>query len=491
MSETIFRFETVNLPAKGSLYVPLSGTGLSGLAEAVDTAGEGVVAKVVSIAAFKGKADSQVEILAPAGCGLSRLVLIGARANDDDLMPAPLALGGRIGARLARDKDGDVVDLGGVAAEDAAMIALGIRLRGYAFDKYRSSKDEDARPAKPNKVTLLVDDPKAVRKAMKDAEAIGDGVILARDLVNEPANVLGPLEFAEIARSLAEDGVEVTVLDEKEMEKLGMRALLGVAQGSVRPPRLAVMRWNGAGRKKPVAFVGKGVVFDTGGISIKPAASMEDMKGDMGGAAAVTGLMKTLARRKAKVNAIGVIGLVENMPDGNAQRPGDIVTAMNGVTIEVINTDAEGRLVLADALHYTVTEFKPVAVINLATLTGAILVALAGEYAGLFSNDDALAGQLLAAGAATGDKLWRMPIGPAYDKMIESRFADIKNTGGRWGGASTAAVFLQRFIGETPWAHLDVAGTAMGSPKSPISTSWASGYGVQLLDRYVRDVFEG
>ena len=317
-------------------------------------------------------------------------------------------------------------------------------------------------------------------------------MIIARDLVNEPANILGPVEFAAKASELASLGVEIEVLTPKEMTKLGMRALLGVGLGSSRESRMVVMRWNGAKSKnaKPVAFVGKGVVFDTGGISIKPAASMEDMKGDMAGAACVTGLMHALAARKAKVNAIGVIGLVENMPDGAAQRPGDIVTAMSGTTIEIINTDAEGRLVLADALHYTVDRFKPQFVVNLATLTGAILVALGTARAGLFCNDDDLAGQLFEAGEATGDKVWRMPLGDAYDKMIKSKFADIKNTGGRYAGSITAAQFLQRFVGETPWAHLDIAGTGMASPSSDISDTWASGFGVRLLDRLVADHYE-
>jgi leucyl aminopeptidase len=283
----------------------------------------------------------------------------------------------------------------------------------------------------------------------------------------------------------------VEILTEKEMRKLGMRALLGVNQGSARPPRFVVMQWKGGGKEPPAAFVGKGVVFDTGGISIKPAANMEDMKGDMGGAAAVTGLLCALAARKAKANVVGVIGLVENMPDGNAQRPGDIVTAMSGRTIEIINTDAEGRLVLADALHFTETRLKPRIIVDLATLTGAIVVALGHHRAGMFSSDDGLANGLLAAGEATGEPVWRMPLGPEYDKMIDSRFADVKNTGGRMAGSVTAAEFLHRFVKETPWAHLDIAGTAIDSPPNEINRSWASGWGVRLLDRLVADHYEG
>ena len=321
---------------------------------------------------------------------------------------------------------------------------------------------------------------------------MADGVILARDLVNEPANVLGPVEFADRIAALADEGLEVEILDEKRLSELGMRAILGVAQGSPRPARLAIMRWNGAsGDAPPLAFVGKGVVFDTGGVSIKPAAGMEDMKGDMGGAAAVVGLMRALAGRKAKVDAVGVVGLVENAIDGNAQRPGDIVTALSGTTVEVLNTDAEGRLVLADALWYCQDRFKPRFMVNLATLTGAIIVALGNQHAGLFSNDDALADQLLAAGLETGEKVWRMPLGPEYDKMIEGKFADIKNIGnGRAAGSITAAQFLKRFVNDVPWAHLDVAGTAMGSPANEYNQSWGSGFGVRLLDRFIAANYE-
>jgi leucyl aminopeptidase len=288
-------------------------------------------------------------------------------------------------------------------------------------------------------------------------------------------------------------GVTVEVLDVKAMKKLGMNALLGVGQGSRHDSRMVVMRWNGGKRgEAPVAFIGKGVCFDTGGISIKPAGGMEDMKGDMAGAACVVGLMHAFAARKAKVNVVGAIGLVENMPDGNAQRPGDIVKSMSGQTIEIINTDAEGRLVLADVLWYIADRFKPKFMVNLATLTGAIIVSLGHEYAGLFSNDDTLAQQLVNAGQSTGDKVWRMPLAPEYDKLIDSKFADVKNTGGRWGGAITAAQFLQRFVKKgVPWAHLDIAGTGMDAPSTDINKSWGSGFGVRLLDRLVADGYEG
>jgi leucyl aminopeptidase len=303
--------------------------------------------------------------------------------------------------------------------------------------------------------------------------------------------MLGPIEFAEHCKELEKLGVKVEVLTEREMRKLKMGALLGVAQGAVRPPRLVVMQWSGGkSSEKPIAFIGKGVVFDTGGNSMKPASGMEDMKGDMGGAAAVTGLMLALAQRKAKANVVGIIGCVENMVDGNAQRPGDIVTSMSGQTIEVLNTDAEGRLVLCDALWYCNDRFQPNFMINLATLTGAIMVALGTYHAGLFSNNDELAERLTAAGLATQEKLWRMPLGSEYDKLIASKNADMKNIGGRHGGAITAAQFLQRFVKDTPWAHLDIAGTAMASPSNEINQSWGSGFGVRLLDRLVRDHYE-
>jgi leucyl aminopeptidase len=340
-------------------------------------------------------------------------------------------------------------------------------------------------------VSLGVSDVEAARRADRASVAIASGVITARNLVNEPPNVLFPEEFATRARDLKKVGLTVEVLDAKALRKLGMNALLGVAQGSRKEARVVVMRWNGGkSGVAPVAFIGKGVTFDTGGISIKPAAGMEDMKGDMGGAACVTGLMQTLAMRRAKVNAVGVIGIVENMPDGNAQRPGDIVTSMSGQTIEIINTDAEGRLVLGDVLWYVKQRFKPQFMIDLATLTGAIIIALGQEFAGMFSNDNELCARLSAAGDRTGEKVWRMPLSRDFDKMIDSKFADMKNTGGRLGGSITAAQFLQRYVDATPWVHLDIAGTAMGSPQTDINKSWGSGWGVRLLDSLVAEHYE-
>jgi leucyl aminopeptidase len=445
---------------------------------------------------FTGKGGTALDIVAPAGLKATRLIVIGTGKADERKPQDDVKLGGVVQGRIPNSATEATVILelagGALKAEAAADVALGATLRAYTFERYKTKRKEgDEGPAK-GRLTLAVADVAAARKAWGAREAVADGVVLARDLVNEPPNVLYPAEFARRAGALRKLGVAVDILDVKAMRKLGMGALLGVGQGSTHESRVVVMRWNG-GKKgaAPLAFIGKGVCFDTGGISIKPAASMEDMKGDMGGAACVTGLMQALAGRKAKVNAIGAIGLVENMPDGNAQRPGDIVTSMSGQTIEIINTDAEGRLVLADVVHYVNTKFKPKLMVDLATLTGAIMVALGQEHAGLFSNDDDLSRRLIKAGLETGEKVWRLPLGPEYDKLIDSKFADMKNTGGRFGGSITAAHFIGRFVGKTPWAHLDIAGTAFSSPASDINKSWGSGWGVRLLDRLVADEYEG
>jgi leucyl aminopeptidase len=445
---------------------------------------------------FTGKNGIALDIVMPAGLKATRLIVVGTGKAADRKPNDLVKLGGAVMGRIPSAASDATVILeladGALKADATADVALGASLRGYSFDRYKTKRKEgDEGPAK-GKVTLGVADVAAARKAWSSREAISEGVILARDLVNEPPNVLYPAEFARRAGELRKLGVAIQVLDVKAMGKLGMGALLGVGQGSERESRVVIMRWNG-GRKgaAPVSFIGKGVCFDTGGISIKPAASMEDMKGDMAGAACVVGLMHALAGRKAKVNAIGAIGLVENMPDGNAQRPGDIVTSMSGQTIEIINTDAEGRLVLADVVHYVNTKFKPKFMVDLATLTGAIMVALGQEHAGLFSNDDELSARLIQAGLDTSEKVWRMPLGPEYDKLIDSKFADMKNTGGRFGGSITAAQFIGRFVGKTPWAHLDIAGTGFSSPNSDINRSWGSGWGVRLLDRLVAEHYEG
>jgi leucyl aminopeptidase len=444
---------------------------------------------------FTGKSGSILDIIAPTGLNVPRLVIIGTgkerELRDRDLIKLGGVAMGRIPAAAAQATILAEFAGGALKADQIADLALGARLRSYRFDRYKTKRKEGEERADKVEVNFACANPAAAEKAWARATGVADGVVWARDLINEPANVLYPGEFARRASGLRKLGIVVEVLDVPAMRKLGMGAILGVGQGSAHEPKVVVMRWN-AGKRgaDPIAFIGKGVCFDSGGISIKPAAGMEDMKGDMAGAACVVGLMHALAVRKAKVNAVGVIGLVENMPDGKAQRPGDIVTSMSGQTIEIINTDAEGRLVLADVLYYVNKRFKPRFMINLATLTGAIIVALGQEYAGLFSNDDKLAERLTKAGEETGERVWRMPLGPEYDKIIDSKFADVKNSGGRFAGSITAAQFIQRFVGKTPWAHLDIAGTALGSPQTDINKSWSSGWGVRLLDRLVEDYYE-
>jgi leucyl aminopeptidase len=499
MSRTVeISFSRASKAISGGLAVlPISEQGgVSEAAATVDPADR--IGRAVRVAEFKGKAMATLDIVAPADSPADRILLLGVGDPKAATEYDWARFGGQICGKFAKATKVVVhlslpgVEIGGA---EAAQLAMGILLRAYRFDRYKTKDDEDGKDDRTGTtvdVTIVTSAAAAAKRAFENVEAVVGGVTLARDLVNEPANILGTLEFAEKTKELSGLGVKVEILTEKEMRKLGMGALLGVAQGSARPPRLVVMQWNGGRPKdKPVAFVGKGVVFDTGGISIKSAGGMEDMKGDMGGAAAVTGLMHALASRKARANVVGVIGLVENMPDGQAQRPGDIVTSMSGQTIEVLNTDAEGRLVLADALYYCNERFQPKFMINLATLTGAIMVALGHYHAGLFSNNDELAGRLLSAGSATAERVWRMPLGSEYDKLIDSKNADMKNIGGRYGGAIIAAQFLQRFVKETPWAHLDIAGTAIGSPATEINRSWASGFGVRLLDRLVRDYYEG
>ncbi|MGH6643496.1 MAG: leucyl aminopeptidase [Bradyrhizobium sp.] len=453
------------------------------------------VKRAAAANAFKGKSGAALDILAPEGIKSPRLIVVGLGKPSALKEKDFLKFGGVTAGKLntASDSVTIIAELpdGAMAPDQAAAIASGVRMRAYKFDRYKTKKKDGDNGAVRADVSLAVADVAAARKAFAPESHVVDGVIIARELVNEPPNVLFPIEFARRASQLKKVGVNVEVLDVKAMTKLGMGALLGVGQGSTQPSRMVVMRWNGGKKgEQPVAFIGKGVCFDTGGISIKGASGMEDMKGDMGGAACVVGLMHALAARKAKANVVGAIGLVENMPDGNAQRPGDIVTSMSGQTIEIINTDAEGRLVLADVLWYVARKFKPKFMVDLATLTGAIMVALGTEHAGLFSNNDELSERLSKVGIETGEKVWRMPLGPEYDKLMDSQFADMKNAGARYGGSITAAQFLQRFVDDTPWAHLDIAGTAMGAPKTDINHSWGSGYGVRLLDRLVAEYYE-
>jgi len=459
----------------------------------LDKSTNGALSRAIKESRFEGKKAQTLDVVAPAGMKLSRIVLagIGKTMGETDQQ----ALGGRLLAHLNRigAKTAAIVVEGGARdlVSAAANIAYGARLRSYRFDKYRTKEKPKAKPTMRT-LTMRVKGAAAARRMFAPLNKIADGVFFTRDLVSAPPNVLYPESFAKEVKALAKLGVKVEVLGERQMKRLGMGALLGVGQGSERDSQLVVMRWEGAARsKKPIAFVGKGVTFDTGGISLKPGPGMHDMKWDMGGAGTVSGLMMALAGRKAKVNAIGVIGLVENMPDGMAQRPGDIVTSLSGQTIEILNTDAEGRLVLADALWYTQERFKPSLMIDLATLTGAIIISLGHEHAGMFSNDDKMSEQLAKAGRATGEKVWRMPLDDAYDKKINCDAADMKNIGGRDGGSITAAQFLQRFVNKVPWAHLDIAGVAWSSKDAPTIPRGGTSFGVRLLDRFVSDNHEG
>ena len=487
------------LPSEGAFVVGvLEGGALTPAAAKADTAAGGQIVRAISASRFQGKKDQTLLIAAPSGLEASRLLLLGlGKAADFDALAAEGA-GGTIVATLAGTGDATVtVALDGLegstlsAAEVSASVALGARLRSYRFDKYRTKEKKEDKPSL-KKLVLALDDHSGAKKLFAEQDLVAEGVYLTRDLASEPANVIYPESLAEVAKSLAELGLEVEVLGEKQMKKLGMGALLGVGQGSARESQLVTLRWNGGKKDEaPVAFVGKGVCFDSGGISIKPAANMEDMKWDMGGSAVVIGLMKALALRKAKANVVGVVGLVENMPSGTAQRPGDVVTSRSGQTIEVINTDAEGRLVLADALWYTQEQFKPHSIVDLATLTGAIIISLGAHFAGLFSNDDDLSEKLTAAGKKVGEKLWRMPVDDPYDKMIKSEIADMKNVGEGGAGSVTAAMFLKRFIKDgTKWAHLDIAGVTWAKADKPVVPKGATAFGVRLLDRLVADQYE-
>ena len=445
---------------------------------------------------FKGSAGQVVDGFVERDGKVLRVALAGAGDPKAKDRRANLEkAGGALAAKFLTSGESTIaLDLtgAGLSAEDAAAVLLGLRLRAWRWDEYRTTQKDAEKVSL--KSAVIVGAPDGIEAAWQRESALAEGVEFTKELVTLPANVLYPESFVERCRKALEGtGIEIIVLDDAQMEKLGMGALLGVGQGSERPSRILAMRWNGGDEgAKPTLLVGKGVTFDSGGISIKPGAGMEDMKWDMGGAGAVAGTMVALAKRKAKANVVGVCGLVENMPDGKAQRPGDVVKTMSGQTVEVINTDAEGRLVLCDALHWAQNEFDPAAVIDLATLTGAMLIALGHEQAGLFSNDDTLADNLSAAGKTSGDKVWRMPIGPAYDKLIDSPIADMKNVGPREAGSITAAQFLKRFIKDgTPWAHLDIAGMAWSNKPGATYGKGATGYGVRLLDQYVRDVLEG
>ena len=441
---------------------------------------------------FEGAAGGIGETAAIDGGRVLRLLLVGiGEGTLHDLERAGGALTARLQTSGATAVHVDFASAGVVDQEEVLAFAMGATLRNWRIDTYRTRL---ADTAKPSLKTLTIASPHRDLSARWAANAaIADGVALTQTLVAEPPNILYPESFVERCQHLADLGVELEVLDERQMKALGMGALLGVAQGSTRPPRLLAMRWNGGNAgDKPVCFVGKGVTFDTGGISIKPAAGMDMMKWDMGGAGAVAGAMKAIAGRKAKANVVGVVGLVENMPDGNAMRPGDIVTTMSGQTVEVLNTDAEGRLVLCDAITWAQKMYSPKVIVDLATLTGAMVISLGHEYAGIFANDDALANKLIAAGETSNNKLWRFPLSAAYDKLIDSPIADMKNIGPREGGSITAAQFLKRYVDEgVAWAHLDIAGMAWADKDGSVWGKGATGYGVRLLDRYIAENHEG
>ena len=495
-------FADARLPKAGTLVVGvLEGKKLSPSAVELDRRGGGSLAAAIAASRFTGKKEETLTIAAPRGLAHERVILLGlGKAEDLDaqrlrrlggaVVPA-LNATGTAAAAIAVDKlPGSRLDPGAAAAN----LAHGAMLRSYRFDKYRTKEKPEQKPSL-KELTVLTAATASARRAYAPLEKVGEGVFFTRDVVSEPANIIYPESFAREALTLRKLGVKVEVLDERDMKKLGMGALLGVGQGSAKPPRLVILQWRGnprAKNKAPVAFIGKGVTFDTGGISLKPAQGMEEMKWDMAGAGVVVGLMKALAGRKARVNAVGIAGMVENMPDGNAQRPGDIVKTMSGQTVEVLNTDAEGRLVLADALWYCQDRFKPQFMIDLATLTGAIVVALGHEYSGLFSNNDELSERLAAAGKAVEEPVWRMPLADAYDRQMDSDAADVKNIGnGRDAGSITAAQFLQRFVNDVPWAHLDIAGMAWSKKDAPLTPKGATAYGVRLLDRLVEDYYEG
>ena len=461
-----------------------------------DTLPEGLeraLAEGARAARFSGKTGQLFEGFVERNGAVVRVALAGAGAEGDGRIAALERAGAALAAKYLTSGETELaLDAAGLSPAEVAAVLTGLSLRSWRHDAYRTRlKDEQ-------KVSLTQVDvfgaTEGSAAAWEVEQALVAGVEFTRGLVAEPANVIYPESFVErCLERFKGTGAELSVLGEDEMRALGMGALLGVSQGSSRAPRLLTIKWLGGPKGgRPTVFVGKGVTFDTGGISIKPAAGMEDMKWDMGGAGAVAGAMLAMALRKAKANVIGICGLVENMPDGHAQRPGDVVTTMSGQTVEVINTDAQGRLVLCDAMTWAQQEFKPAALVDVATLTGAMIISLGHEHGGLFSNDDGLADALLAAGKASGDKLWRFPLSPAYDKLIDSPIADMKNVGPRWGGSITAAQYLQRFVDEgTPWAHLDIAGMVWADKPGATWDKGATGFGVRLIDRYVRGRLEG
>ena len=489
-------FSKIAVPTQGVVVIAVpEGGKLGPAAVRLDKLAGGALSRAVKAAEFTGKREKTLVLMVPAGTKLARVILVGLGSGKSLDAVAAERIGAVIYDAVARDAAVTVIlESTGGAVDNAALAAYmagGVVLKSYRFAKYRTKEDKDAKP-RLKSLAVQCEAPADAKKRYAGISAVVDGVFLTRDLVSEPPNIIYPETFVARARELTKDGVKVEALNEAAMTKLGMGALLGVGLGSQRESQLLVMRWNGAKDKSaaPLAIVGKGVTFDSGGISLKPPGGMWDMKWDMGGAGIVVGLMRALARRKAPVNVVGLCGLVENMPDGKAQRPGDIVTSMSGQTIEVLNTDAEGRLVLADVLWYAQQRFKPKAIVDLATLTGAIIQTLAEHYAGLFSNNDDLAAKLLAAGQAVSERLWRLPMGDEYDRDIKSPVADMKNIGGGKAGSITAAQFLQRFIKDVPWAHLDIAGVVWNEKGTALAPGGGTGYGVRLLNRFITDNYE-
>ncbi len=498
-------FAAPSLPASGTLILTVGQERVLGpTGREIDQTTGGAITRAFAASRFTGKKDETLEILAPASLTVARLLLLGLGKSEQISDLTFEAVGGTAVAALTKTGETEAwlrleVPEGVTLppARAAAAVGLGARLRAYRFDRYRTTEKPDQKPSLAT-LTVQTAEPDQARQAFAAAEPVIEGVTLTRDLVSEPANHLTPQAFAERCRDLAKVGVEVAVLDEAYMARLGMGALLGVAQGSANPPRLVTLIWRGAPEadagpdSRPVVLVGKGVTFDSGGISIKPGAGMEDMKWDMAGAAVVAGVLRAVAGRKARVTVVGILGLVENMPSGTAQRPGDVVTSASGKTIEVINTDAEGRLVLADALWYAQDAFKPRLIIDLATLTGAVIIALGHEHAGLFATEDALAEHLTAAGQAVAEPLWRLPMSDSYDKDLNSDIADMKNVGSnRAAGSILGAQFLKRFVHpDTPWAHLDIAGVAWSKKDAATVPKGGSGFGVRLLDRFIADTAE-
>jgi leucyl aminopeptidase len=489
-------FAKISIPAQGALVLTVGdGARLTGTALAVDRKTKGAISRAAAAATFTGKREKTLTVPAPAGTKLKKIVLLGL--GDAKVLDTKAAekLGAMVYDICAREETATLVidQIAGTigTASLAAHLAAGAGFKSYRFDKYRTKEDKDAKP-KLKSLAVQCDAWEEAKRLHNPLAALVAGVHFTRDLVSEPANVIYPESFVERCLALKVPGLEMEVLGEKEMKKLGMGSLLGVGQGSTRQSQLLVMKWMGGEKAaKPLALIGKGVCFDTGGISLKQPGGMWDMKWDMAGAGAVAGAMLALAKRKAKANVIGFCGLVENMPDAKAQRPGDVVTSMSGQTIEVQNTDAEGRLVLCDVMTYAQQKYEPTAMVDLATLTGAIIQTLSEHYAGLFSNNDDLSTRLFKAGQDTGERLWRLPMGEEYDKDLKSLIADMKNIGGGRAGSITAAQFLLRFVqNSTPWAHLDIAGTVWNEKGTALAAPGATGYGVRLLNRFVAENYE-